>query len=212
MIHLLDDQGEEWKDETLTWRTHATIREDGTFTLPAMPPGELQLIAMCDGFVAQSGTPPAFASEHERQNPGTFFGRPQVFTVVGGANAEITLAMTPTSECEFHIADPDGKPIAGRARGLLAQRRLVARREPSLLLAAGRDDRHTREAGQCAPVRLEQSAVPGRIRRPGRRRHQDCPDRHSRVHRDARRLGTLGRREPQQLWSRGAEARRAERG
>jgi hypothetical protein len=117
MIHLLDDQSEEWKDETLTWRTHATVREDGTFTLPAMPPGELQLIAMCDGFVAQSGTPPAFASERERNNPGTFFGRPQVFTVVGGANAEIMLAMTPASECEFHITDPDGKPIAGARVG-----------------------------------------------------------------------------------------------
>lgn len=117
LLHLIDERGEGREDESLTWRSVAMIREDGAFTLPPMPAGELQLIALCDGFIAESGDPPAFASERERNNPGTFFIRPQVFTVASGANEPLTLTMKPTGSCRFQLTAPDGKPIAGARVG-----------------------------------------------------------------------------------------------
>ena len=42
----------------LTWRDWAKIEEDGSFALDGLPRGDVQLIAMCDGFIAESGTAP----------------------------------------------------------------------------------------------------------------------------------------------------------
>ncbi len=94
----------------LEWRSWTTIAEDGNFELPPMPAGELQVIAMCDGYMAEAGTAPA-----SDPNPGRALGSqlgPQVFEATGGVTA-IEIAMTPTADCTFHAEDPDGQPIAG---------------------------------------------------------------------------------------------------
>jgi hypothetical protein len=114
VIQFLEaDETGDFRDEDIHWRVWAQVDEDGKFWLPAMPAGELQLIAMCDGFIAKSGAPPSFASDHEREQGNRFFNRAQVFTVGGGANEPIALAMTPTAAYEFHVVDPDGHPLAG---------------------------------------------------------------------------------------------------
>ena len=95
--------------ERLWWRDWATIAEDGTFTISAMPKGELQVIALCDGFRTAGGkAPPSVA------DPPAIRGenRPQVF-ILDQLQHEITLQMTPTDECEVTVLDPDGKPVAG---------------------------------------------------------------------------------------------------
>jgi hypothetical protein len=115
---LIDLCGAGKDQESLTWRTCATIREDGTFTLPPMPEGELQLIAMCDGFVAAAGEPPAFASARERGMGKSIYNRPQTFKVVSGANDAVTVAMTAAAAYEFHVTDQNGKPLASVDVGL----------------------------------------------------------------------------------------------
>ncbi len=100
------DQG-----HSLEWRVVAPIDADGTFTLPAMPRGNVQVIALCDGYMATSGEPPAFATEMERKFNASF-SRPQTFALAEEKN-EITLAMTPTADCLIHVEGPDSKPVAG---------------------------------------------------------------------------------------------------
>ena len=67
--------------DTLDWRAAVEIRPDGSFTLEAMPRGDLQVIAVCNGFMAASGEPPEFATDHERQPVPAIFSVPQVFSL-----------------------------------------------------------------------------------------------------------------------------------
>jgi hypothetical protein len=94
---------------TLDWRESALIGPDGSFTLEAMPHGDLQVIALCDGFMAESGEPPEFAADHERQQVSAF-NRPQVFPIADEQH-EITLKMTPTADCLVRVLDPDRQPV-----------------------------------------------------------------------------------------------------
>ncbi len=113
VIDYLKDDGPA-SDETLQWRAVAKISEDGTFTLPAMPPGHVQIIAICDGFLAAPGEPPAFLDDAQRARAARTFGSPQVFEVAPrGEHADITIEMTPAASCEFHFSDPEGRPLAG---------------------------------------------------------------------------------------------------
>ena len=89
------------------------IRPDGTFTIdwPAEEP--VQLIALCDGYIATSGLPPDFL-----QNPPDPkevirdpFNRPQVFAPRN--NGRITVAMSPLVRCVATAVDEDNKPVLG---------------------------------------------------------------------------------------------------
>jgi protocatechuate 3,4-dioxygenase beta subunit len=92
------------------WRDSATIKEDGSFTLGPFPHGDLQLIALCDGYMAQSGVAPDFVPQALRSQGG--YLRPQVFALTK-ENAAITLLMTPTADCHIRVLDSEGRPAAG---------------------------------------------------------------------------------------------------
>ena len=77
-----------------------------------MPRGDLQVIAVCNGFMAASGEPPEFATDHERQPVPAIFSVPQVFSLADDAH-EITLKMTPTADCLVRVLDPDRQPVPG---------------------------------------------------------------------------------------------------
>ncbi|TWT33655.1 hypothetical protein KOR34_34880 [Posidoniimonas corsicana] len=112
--------GENW--ETLYWNDWAPVAEDGTFTLTGLPPGEpLQLIGLCDGFIAASGDAPEFADDNERDlrerrleaRGLADFHLPQVFDLPQEGEAELTVAMKPTGRCEVRVLDAAGAPLAG---------------------------------------------------------------------------------------------------
>ncbi|MBX3413169.1 MAG: carboxypeptidase regulatory-like domain-containing protein [Pirellulales bacterium] len=94
--------------DRLIWRGCATVEADGSFVLERMPRGDVQVIAICDGFMARSGDAPEFAAEHEKQHPGQ--NRPQVF-LLGDQPEPITIAMTPTAECRVHVVDDSGESV-----------------------------------------------------------------------------------------------------
>jgi hypothetical protein len=94
----------------LQWRAWAKINDDGSFKLAALPQGDLQVIALCDGYMAQSGAPPDFVSDNKRR--ASSLNRPQVFGITPEMH-QITLRMTPTSDCLFRVLGPDGSPVAG---------------------------------------------------------------------------------------------------
>lgn len=91
------------------WRTCAVVDEEGNFMLDHVPESDLQVIALCDGFLAKSGEPPAFAQEHERR--ASVHLRPQVFSI-GTQPATIEVQMMPASSCDVYVVDELGEPVA----------------------------------------------------------------------------------------------------
>ncbi|MEX0794285.1 MAG: carboxypeptidase regulatory-like domain-containing protein, partial [Pirellulaceae bacterium] len=95
----------------LVWQTYAKVDPDGSFTLEPMPGGTLQVIALCDGFMARPDKLPEDATEQEIALLTKLYGRPQEF-VLEDESPEITLEMTPTAAAEVRLLDPLGKPVA----------------------------------------------------------------------------------------------------
>jgi hypothetical protein len=92
----------------VNWFTWASINEDGTFVIASWPAGEdIQIIALCDGYMAESGQPPAVV-----KNPGRpdAYCRPQVFSP---SAQPIVLSMTPTVRCIIETVDEQASPLAG---------------------------------------------------------------------------------------------------
>ncbi len=99
--------------DNLRWQVWTPINADGTFVLSDLPPGNFQVIALCEGFRAASGSPPDFA---RKINVNNTRGRPQVFSLEDDLT-EITLKMTPTAECEIQVVGPDQQPLANATCG-----------------------------------------------------------------------------------------------
>ncbi len=90
----------------LRWQSWQPIEEDGTFVFESLPHGEVELIAICDGFISKN--PP-----DEENN---FFGIAQSWPLkepVTGAE----LKMKPTARCEIKVLDEHGKPVKGAQVG-----------------------------------------------------------------------------------------------
>ena len=97
--------------DRVAWLSWAPIRPDGTFTIDAWPTGErLQLIALCDGYIATSGLAPDVVKNPPDPEKDSLL-RPQVFDP--DKNHRITVTMTPRVRCEVTTIDENNKPIAG---------------------------------------------------------------------------------------------------
>jgi len=93
------------------WFSWTSIQLDGTFTIDGWPAEErMQLIALCDGYIAASGRAPDVVQNPRdpKQDP---FNRPQVFDP--GKNGRITVTMFPLVRCVATAVDEDDKPVAG---------------------------------------------------------------------------------------------------
>lgn len=92
------------------WFTWAPINPDGTFTIESWPAGEpMQLIALCDGYMADSGKAPAVVN-NPRDSQDDFYNRPQVFETL---DQPIEVAMSPLQSCIARAVDEEGTPVAG---------------------------------------------------------------------------------------------------
>ena len=81
----------------MEWLTWIPIQPDGTFTIDSWPADEpIQLIGLCEGFIATSGSAPKEVKNppDSKKDP---FGRPQVFRPNGDEPIEV--AMTPLVQC-----------------------------------------------------------------------------------------------------------------
>ena len=93
------------------WFSWTAIRPDGTFTIDGWPADErMQLIALCDGYIATSGRAPDVVKNPPDPKRDSF-NRPQVFDP--GKNSHITVAMSPLVRCVATAVDEDDKPVAG---------------------------------------------------------------------------------------------------
>lgn len=94
--------------DRVSWLTWAPIAEDGTFIVEAWPEGEaMQLIALCDGFMAKSGQAPVAVENPRNPDP---YNRPQVFEAF---DEPIEVAMEPLQPCIVRTVDDDDVSVAG---------------------------------------------------------------------------------------------------
>ena len=92
------------------WFTWIPIQADGSFTIDAWPASEpIQLIALCDGYIASSGEPPDAVTNPPAADRDPFH-RPQIFQPDAG---QIVVAMSPLVKCIATTVDEDGEPVAG---------------------------------------------------------------------------------------------------
>jgi hypothetical protein len=102
-----------------TWGATAEIAPDGTFVLESLPPDEdLQLIALCDGWVSNSPTTDevqAYAAKHglsqlQYTGPVSHFVYPNLYRLEGSILRPI-VSMNPTADCEVTVIDDAGRPL-----------------------------------------------------------------------------------------------------
>ncbi|MCA9192410.1 MAG: hypothetical protein KDB03_11630 [Planctomycetales bacterium] len=97
--------GESWAEESpsLTWHDYAEIQPDGSFSIPSIPrTGQVQIIAICDGWVSQTNVPEARG----------VFVMGQLFEVSEGQTVT-NIEMEPTGTLEVTLLTPDGSPLQG---------------------------------------------------------------------------------------------------
>jgi len=86
--------------DALGWHTWADIRADGTFTLSNLPPGRLEMIAVCDGYVSRNGTNQSSAM----RTPQQWFLKHE--------NLSVTIEMEPTATLVMNVLDDRRRPLA----------------------------------------------------------------------------------------------------
>ena len=88
------------KDSPPQWHAWATINENGTFTIGSLPEGDLEIVALCQGFVSTNG-------------PGTTWMRYPQPHLLSTNDLEITVGMEPTARLEVKVMDDHDKPLPG---------------------------------------------------------------------------------------------------
>jgi len=89
-------QGEKPEESPPQWHAWTTIREDGAFDVGPLPEGNLEIVALCNGFVSTNG-PGQFPRMHYPQKH-----------VLGTNDIQITVSMEPTACLEVQVLDDRG--------------------------------------------------------------------------------------------------------
>ncbi|HEY6227810.1 MAG TPA: carboxypeptidase-like regulatory domain-containing protein, partial [Verrucomicrobiae bacterium] len=80
------------------WHSWAKVNEDGRFEIPSLPPGDLEVVALCQGFISTNG-------------PGKTHMRYPQKHVLGTNDLEIEIGMEPTTRLEVTVLDDKGQPL-----------------------------------------------------------------------------------------------------
>jgi hypothetical protein len=81
----------------LMWSDYQEVGADGTFQFKAVPPGRIEILVLCDGFISKVPTN-AFR-----------ITQPQVYNLAN--SSQLTIGMEPTGVAQVRVLDPDGKPL-----------------------------------------------------------------------------------------------------
>ncbi len=99
--------GDSWQE--VTWSASVRVATDGSFVISSWPSGEpMQLTALCDGFIAESGEAPAMVKPERAAGPHL---RAQVF--MNPSESKLTVQMTPMATCNLTVLNGFDKPIDG---------------------------------------------------------------------------------------------------
>lgn len=80
------------------WHAWAKVRDDGGFEITSLPAGDLEIVALCGGFVSTNGA-------------GKFGFRYPQNHLLGTNDITISMGMEPTARLEVFVSDDKGKPL-----------------------------------------------------------------------------------------------------
>jgi hypothetical protein len=86
--------------EPMIWADYTPVSENGEFVFSALPPGRLETVAICDGYVSQN----------PQGKPANIFVYPQRTDLP--LEQELRIPMVPTGAIEIKVLDPAGKPVS----------------------------------------------------------------------------------------------------
>ena len=86
------------RDQPPQWHAWTEAREDGTFRFASLPPGFLEISAICDGFISTNG-PGQSSLRHPQPHE------------LGPGDLELVIGMEPTARLEVTLLGPGGKPV-----------------------------------------------------------------------------------------------------
>ena len=95
--------------QRVRWWSWAPVQADGTFEINWPEDVPIQIIALCDGYSATSGSPPA-GTEYKFEPGKDPFSRPHVFAPQ--SDKTIELPMQPLVDCVVTTVDEDDEPVA----------------------------------------------------------------------------------------------------
>jgi len=81
------------------WHAWSAVKDDGSFAISALPDGDLEIVAMCDGFVSTNG-------------PGQFHFRYPQKHIIGSNDLDLTIGMERTARLEVKVVDGSGQALA----------------------------------------------------------------------------------------------------
>src|SRR5207247_333698 len=90
--------GIKFQDDPPQWHAWATVHEDGSFAIHSLPAGDLEILALCDGFVSTNG-------------PGQFHMRYPQRHLLGTNDLAITIGMEPNARLEVTVTDDNSRPL-----------------------------------------------------------------------------------------------------
>jgi hypothetical protein len=92
--------GLEPSSNPLQWHAWSSIRDDGSFEISSLPEGDLEVVALCAGFLSTNG-------------PGRQGTRAPQKYILGTNDLSVTVGMKPTARLEVQVLDPNGRPLVG---------------------------------------------------------------------------------------------------
>ncbi len=92
------------KDSPPRWHAWTKVRDDGGFEIKGLPQGDLEVVALCDGYINTNG-------------PGTTKMRYPQKHVLGTNDLDISIGMEKTARLEVSVYDKEGKPVKGATAG-----------------------------------------------------------------------------------------------
>lgn len=93
------------------WRSHRPIAADGSFTFESIPPGEVDVIVLGEGFASRNGAQPMNRIDGNLEAGGVI-GVPQSFPLTS-PETRITVATEKTATIEVIAKNKSGEPIEG---------------------------------------------------------------------------------------------------
>ena len=91
------------RDSILSWHAWTGVNDDGSFEMPSLPAGDLEVIALCDGFISVDGP---------GQRQSSVIRYPQKHTI-GANDLDIVIDMEPTARLEVTVFDDNGRLLEG---------------------------------------------------------------------------------------------------
>jgi hypothetical protein len=98
------EEGYDGSSSAPVWIGWRPVSSEGQFVFESLPPGRMEIIGMCNGFVSANGKPLKGGTTSQRL--------PQLFSITG-REREITLQMESAASCQVTVLDDAGKPLAG---------------------------------------------------------------------------------------------------